>query len=363
MEIDEETHPNFKLPSTRYQGSKRKLAPWIYHNIIKLEFDTVLDVFGGTGVISYLLKRMGKSVTYNDYMKFNSIKGKALIENSSVILSDDDMDFLLEKQNRPNNTFITDTFANKYYIDAENAWLDNFVDRISLLNEKYSGQNLEYKQSIAFYALFESCLMKRPFNTFHRANLNLRTNDVKRSFGNKTTWDKPFDLLFRKFVNEINGFVFSNGKINKSLNKDALSLNDDDYGLVYLDPPYFSLKRNDSGSNYSNTYHFLEGLANYEKWPELIDYNSFNLRLRRNGNTWLDKNKVLSNLEQLFNTFDKSIIVLSYKSPGIPSENEITTLLKKYKKNVLMEKEKYNYALKKFNVDAAENNELLIIGT
>ena len=36
------------IPSTRYQGSKRKILPWIYDCIKDVEFNTVLDVFGGS---------------------------------------------------------------------------------------------------------------------------------------------------------------------------------------------------------------------------------------------------------------------------------------------------------------------------
>ena len=51
-------------PSTRYQGSKRRILPWLCKNIKDLEFDTVLDGFGGTGSVSYLFKLMGKQVTF-----------------------------------------------------------------------------------------------------------------------------------------------------------------------------------------------------------------------------------------------------------------------------------------------------------
>ena len=34
-----------KFPTTRYQGSKRKILPWIYKNLKDLEFDTALDAF------------------------------------------------------------------------------------------------------------------------------------------------------------------------------------------------------------------------------------------------------------------------------------------------------------------------------
>jgi hypothetical protein len=45
-----------KFPTTRYQGSKRKILPWISDCIKDIEFDTVLDAFGGSGMVSYLLK-------------------------------------------------------------------------------------------------------------------------------------------------------------------------------------------------------------------------------------------------------------------------------------------------------------------
>ena len=77
-----------KFPRTRYQGSKAKLANWIWDKLVKLEFDTFLDAFGGTGTISYRLKQEHKRVTYNDSLKFNYWIGQALIENSSVWLED-----------------------------------------------------------------------------------------------------------------------------------------------------------------------------------------------------------------------------------------------------------------------------------
>lgn len=56
------------LPSTRYQGSKAKLMPWMWEHLKRLDFTTALDAFGGSGVVSYWLKRQGKQVTYNDYL-------------------------------------------------------------------------------------------------------------------------------------------------------------------------------------------------------------------------------------------------------------------------------------------------------
>jgi adenine-specific DNA-methyltransferase len=57
-----------EFPTTRYRGSKRKILPWIYNNLSGLEYESVSDLFGGTGSVSYLFKRMGKKVIYNDHL-------------------------------------------------------------------------------------------------------------------------------------------------------------------------------------------------------------------------------------------------------------------------------------------------------
>ena len=125
MDISKEIE---NIPSTRYQGSKRKILPWIY--------DCIKDV-----------------------------------------------DFLLNSQPQPNG-FIADTFRDIYFLDEENRWLDMVVSNIESLSALYSNAKLRYKKAIAYNALFQSCLAKRPYNLFHRKNLDMRTRDVERSFGN-----------------------------------------------------------------------------------------------------------------------------------------------------------------------------------
>lgn len=85
------------LPSTRYQGSKYKIIKWIDYYTKDLKFNSVLDAFGGTGCVGYMFKKNGKQVFYNDSLKFNYYVGLAIIENSKIILNDDDVDFILKK--------------------------------------------------------------------------------------------------------------------------------------------------------------------------------------------------------------------------------------------------------------------------
>lgn len=344
-------HPELPLllPSTRYQGSKAKLIPWIWDQLKSLPFQTFLDAFGGTGVVSYWMKRQGKQVTYNDYLRFNYYIGLAIIENNNEYLSQEEIESILN--NNPNyeyKTFITETFNDVYYTDEENSWLDRVAQNIMNIDNNY-------KRSLAYYALIQSCLIKRPFNLFHRRNLYLRLSNISRSFGNKATWDKPFELHFRSFVAEANRLVYNNNLPNKSLNLDVMEI-EGDYDLVYLDPPYIASAG--KSADYWEFYHFLEGIVNYNSWKEQIDYSTKNKRLKKRSNIWNDPKTIHSGFEQVFNKFKKSIIAVSYRADGIPSINEIIELMKKSGKKIhLLQYKKYKYALSK-----KETTEVLIIG-
>ncbi|TLD42819.1 MAG: ulcer associated adenine specific DNA methyltransferase [Candidatus Jettenia ecosi] len=340
---------NSKFPSTRFQGSKLKIADWIWEGIKDLRFQTVLDAFGGTGSMAYVLKQKGKTVTYNDILKFNYYIGLALVENDSVILSNEDVNFLLKRHGGiAYLTFIAETFKDVYYTDKENRWIDMVVANIRLLNDKY-------KQALAYFALFQACIAKRPFNLFHRKNLYLRFADIKRNFGNKATWDTPFEAHFRRFVKEANNAVFSHGQRNRALNLDVFDVKGD-FDLVYIDTPYISKKG--VGIDYLGFYHFLEGLVNYEIWSDMIDYKSKHKRLKIKPSVWADKNKIHAAFNQLFQKFRDSIIVVSYRSDGIPSVEELAGMLSKYKRTIHeIRRKDYKYVLSKNEIE-----EILFIG-
>jgi len=345
-------------PTTRYQGSKRKILPWLYENLKNLEFKTVLDGFGGTGVVSYLFKLMGKEVTFNDILLSNYQVGVALIENNSIKLSQRDLDFLLSENGFRYPSFIQDTFRDIYYLDEENRWLDMVSYNIEMLSEIYEGALLKKKKALSYYVLFQACLCKRPFNLFHRSNLYLRTAKVERSFGNKTTWERDFRSLFIRFTEEINNKIFSNGIRNKAICKDVVEIDKNKYDLVYLDPPY---ARPDGRppKDYYQLYHFLEGLVKYGDWKNMIDWNTSNRRLLKGKSRW-DENKTYGNLNILFNKFQDSIIVISYGEPGNPSIEKIIEPLNQYKTSITILKKPYNYRLNRNN--GKNMNEVLIIG-
>lgn len=338
-----------ELPTTRYQGSKSKIAFWIWENIKDIAFDKVLDGFGGTGVISYLFKKQGKEVTYNDYLKFNAVIARAIIENKETKLSGDEIKKIVIKEPRSDyESFISEVFDGIYYKKGENVWLDVAIQNITRLLKGF-------KQDLAFYGLFQACIIKRPYNLFHRKNLYIRESEVDRSFGNKTTWDRPFEEHFFDFAKEGNLLVFDNGRANRALCYDIMVLTGD-YDLVYLDPPYTS--RKGVSVNYYDFYHFLEGITGYYNWPSKIDYKTKHRRLKKKENIWNDKKRIFRAFAEVIEKFSRSIIVISYRSDGLPPIEYLYDLLKRFKGHVKVASyENYRYVLSN-----SKSAEVLLIG-
>lgn len=340
-------HP---FPTTRYQGSKLRLLSWIWESLQGLEFNSALDAFGGTGCVSHFLKSKGKQVTYNDCLHFNYLIGLALVENNNEFLMQQDLDYILKRHDDMQYpTFIEDTFSDIYFTDAENAWLDKIVTNIRTMENPY-------KRALAYFALFQACIIKRPYNLFHRKNLYIRTANVERTFGNKTTWDTSFENHFLRFAEAANRAVFNNGQHNIAFNKDVFDVAGE-FDLVYIDTPYLNAKG--IGVNYHSFYHFLEGLVNYDNWQHLIDHKRKTKEMIAAKSIWTDKNEISSAFDTLFQKFRDSTLVVSYRSNGIPGDQELIKLLKRYKKRVWeIERKDYQYVL-----STTKSQELLLIAT
>ncbi len=337
--------PDIVLPQTRYYGSKRKIVDKIWNIIVNeanLEFDSVLDVFGGSASFSYFAKLNQKQVLYNDIFQFNTIIGRKLIEQNTNELTYENAVGLFDRFPEVNYlNHIGEYYNDIYFTDEENNQIDVYIQNVLAL------ENENIKCS-ALYILFQSCLMKRPYNLFHRRNLNMRLNYTTGNFGNKQTWERSFQELFVRFIEELDQVCFNNGRINTAHNSSALNchLNAD---LVYIDPPYF---KKESSTSYHSKYHFLEGLVNYYDIPENINFNKNNREIVINASReFEDKNNFLNDLIILINNHLNSHIVISYRNNGIPSIEEISELLREFNVFEVLEYNlgKYNYALNKNN--------------
>ena len=335
------------FPTTRYYGSKRRQMDWLREEFARVEGCTALDAFGGTGAVSHLLSQQGWDVTYNDAFQFNTISARALFSSAQVQLSTADVASIL-RAIQPRPGFIHATFADLYFTDEENAWLDGFMTALAYLEPTC--------KDLLLHCLFQACLKKRPYNLFHRANLKLRQSQVKVQFGNRTTWEKSFaEHILSTFeeVQQMQRVPHRNIRVTPGGSAEEIAPG---YDFVYIDPPYF--KRARANESYLSRYHFLEGLARYEEWPQLLDAGD---RLRRihtsTVNEWTDKTVLTRNIESLIQKHSKAKFALSYVSGEHPSEEELFSLFRNNFSRVRLSRRAYGRALSK-----QKFIELLLIG-
>ena len=301
----------YLYPPTRFMGSKRKLLKNIWNVAQDFHFDSVLDMFSGSGIVSYMFKAEGKKVISNDYMTMSSTFSKAMIENNTVTLPRSEAERLL-KEPAILDTFVEETFQGLYYSDAENKIIDIIRTNIRSISN-------EYKRAIAMSALIRACIKKRPRGIFtYTGN---RYNDGRRDL--KITLQEQF----LEAVDIINKSVFDNGRENISINMDAMSIHDINPDLVYIDPPYYSPL---SDNEYVRRYHFVEGLS--RDWDGVeIQAHTKTKKFKSYPTPFSTRTGAADAFSLLFKKYKDSILIVSYSSNSIPTKEEMVELIKRYK--------------------------------
>jgi adenine-specific DNA-methyltransferase len=315
-----EEPPSAYYPTTRYQGSKRKLLPLLSAIFRDINFHTCLDLFSGSGSVSYLLRTLGKDVVANDYLKYNTNTAEVFLkyyssENFKIVT--ELLPQLLNDNNSDSASLVRDNFADIFFTDSENIQIDRFCHNVASI-----APNLK---RLAIYSVGQALLKKRPYNLFHRANLAMRFSDVKRSFGNKVTWDGTIESHARKSLQELNKLGlhrFTEGTA-LNLNTRDLHLFPEQVEMLYLDPPYIPAKG--KAIDYCDFYCFLDGLLDYELFRH--PSNKANHRpIKQESSAWNIPSTARAELQQIIEKWQSSTIVLSYRSDGALTPTEIEVL-------------------------------------
>jgi adenine-specific DNA-methyltransferase len=344
----EEDIPSMAFPSTRFYGSKRRQLSWLQTELSRVQGRTALDAFGGTGAVSYLLGKLGFQTTYNDIFEFNTISARAIFSRSALSFNELSLHKLLQGV-IPIDGFISETFHGLYFTQEENRWLDGIMHLIS-------GERQEVRD-LVLHCLFQACLKKRPFNLFHRANLGLRQSTVPVQFGNRTTWERSFSHHIISAYGETLRAQWSIRDNVSVAQASCAKQVDGQYDLIYLDPPYFK-KRKRNTDTYLQRYHFLEGLARYDEWPNLVDMNSPQRVLTGPyRDEWVDKRQLLSNIREMVTRNRGATFALSYVSGEEPTEEELFRLFTDYFDNVRLSRRSFNKVLSN-----KKSFEILLIG-
>jgi adenine-specific DNA-methyltransferase len=341
-----------RFPSTRYYGSKRKLLNWMYGHLGSLRFETVLDAFGGTGSVSLLFQAMNKRVTYHDGFRFNEDVARTVLSRK-LALTRPEVETALAKV-QPTSGVIAENFDSIFFKAEENTWLDGFAALLS------STSLTTEASALLRYLVYQACLKKRPFNLFHRANLSLRTRDgVRRSFGNAATWERSFSHHALQAFDELSRVPSAGRQPAIILPAGDASKIKPGYDLVYIDPPYINRADRYNRDDYWRRYHFLEGLADYDKWASRIDPMS-DIKLAQPSSWFFDWGRKANFKDRLFSFIDShrhSIVALSYVSSAMPSESELLAYFEARFDQVSIHSAAHSHALSK-----TKKRELLLIG-
>ena len=313
-----------KYPPTRFMGSKNKLLEQIWAAASRFSFDSVVDLFSGSGVVGYMFKAQGKTVVSNDYMAMSAAFSKAMIENNQVVLPLEEAKALLIAEREPDH-FVAETFRGLYYPDSEN-------DQIDILRMNIAAIKDPYKHAIAMSALIRACIKKRPRGIF--TYTGARYNDGRKDL------QKSLEQQFLEAVTAINKAVFDNKKENKSRHGDAMELRAESPDLVYLDPPYYSPL---SDNEYVRRYHFVEGLARDWKGVE-IQQHTQTKKFKSYPTPFSTRNGAADAFDRLFKKFAGSILIVSYSSNSRPTQEEMIALLAKHKEHVEVIPIDYTYS-------------------
>jgi DNA adenine methylase len=313
-----------KYPATRYMGSKQKLLQHISESVKHLEFDSVIDLFSGSGIVGYMFKAQGKKVVSNDHMHMSHTFTKALVENNSVTLDSAKVQVLIAK-NEDSDKFVQKTFKGLYFTNMENILIDNIRANIKKLDN-------EYEAAIAMTALIRACTKKRPRGIF--TYVGDRYDDGRKDL------QTSLRQHFIDAVDVINRAVFDNGKKNEARNSDAMKLKPLKNSLVYIDPPYFTPK---SDAEYVRRYHFVEGLARDWEGVEIQEH-TMTKKFKGYPTPFSTQVGASNAFDLLFKRFADNILLVSYSSNSLPTLDEMVALMSKYKEYVEVIPVDYKYS-------------------
>lgn len=332
-------------PPTRFMGSKSKLLSEIWSVASQFNVDTVVDLFSGSGIVGYMFKAQGKSVISNDYMAMSATFTKAMIENNTVTLPLEEAERLLVAH-KESDHFVSTKFQGLYYTDEENDLIDTLRTNIAAIRDPY-------KHAIAMTALIRACTKKRPRGIF--TYTGHRYDDGRKDL------QKSLAEQFLDAVEAVNSAVFDNGKVNRSKHGDAMDLRVEQADLVYIDPPYYSPL---SDNEYVRRYHFVEGLARDWKGVEIQEHTQTK-KFKSYPTPFSTRKGAADAFDRLFKKFANSILIVSYSSNSLPTQDEMVAIMAKYKKHVEVIPIDYKYSFGNQNEAKTHRNsvqEYLFVG-
>jgi adenine-specific DNA-methyltransferase len=332
-----------RFPKTRYQGSKRKLLGALKGALLPCAKGTAIDLYSGSGSVTLLLRHLGFRVVSNDYLRFANNTARVFLEATPDRLCAIDwtarLGYLLNEAPLTERPLVSEGFCGVFFTADENLMVDRFCQNVR--NEA------PFPRAVLTYAVGQALMMKRPYNLFHRANLNMRLRQVRRSFGNAATWAKPIADHARRAIDELLDAPFSAASDGHEITNvnvaDLEAFPRGSAALVYVDPPYIAA--NGKAIDYADFYHFLEGLIDYSLFGAGESARAHR-PIFRATTRWMSRELATQELREVAQAWPEATILMSYRDDGIPSAAELCECLSAQRREVRMQHlGDYKYAL------------------
>lgn len=338
---------DIKFPKPQYLGAKYIHGEWITRHIPDCAH-VVLDAFSGSQSIAFLCKQLEKKVITNDFLKFNSEIGKALIENKNEILNPEDIELLFSDNSAPDDyNLMEQLFTDVFFIQDETKFLDAFRSNIDKLKN-------EYKKALAFTVINRALTRKVTMGHFAHTQALVYAANPDRIKRNRSLI-RPIKDIFLELVSEYNYAVFDNGFECVSYNENIISLLPtlSNVDLVYFDPPYCN-----SHADYQGFYHLLETYTNYWKDKEFINGTKRYSPKKESG--FETKKEIIDSFRKLFSlSIDIPYWLISYNDRSYPDIQTIVELIRPYRK-VSVERKLYQTG-RGGKGSVAGSNEILLV--
>lgn len=278
------------INNRRYLGSKYKLLNFIDKTIKEncINVKSIVDLFGGTGVVGNYFFNKGKEIYINDLLKSNYNSYLAWFGDEKVDLKK--IENIINDYNQKNNikdsNYFSDNFSNTYFSENDCLKIGFIRDDIDYKYEH--GIINKREKSILISSLIYS--MDRIANTVGHYDAYRKLNYIEDKF-----------YLYMIDVNE------SNNKKAHIFNEDANKLvKEIKADLIYIDPPYNSRQ-------YGDAYHLLENIVTWNK-PEV--FGVAKKMNRDNLKSNYCTNKAVSAFEDLIENCNAKYILVSYNNTG-----------------------------------------------
>jgi len=297
-----------------FMGNKYFILDFLWKQTPK-DAKSVLDAFSGGANVAYFYKRKGLRVVANDKLLYPHTIARALVENSSTTLSDEEIEGLFADAPDAGD-FCARTFHGYYFTKPILA----FLDRAWANAQRLKG----YKRDLALAALGWTAVNKAKFGEFSRSKKGLRGPvqgaDPARQTSLTNIPLSDFTHRYRLNLARINRLVFDNGQENKATRSEAVeAVKKTDCDLVYADPPYITRFGN---NDYERNLHFVEGLMTMWEGKTLND----NTRRDYASSTKYSRESIEALIADVIKGAAGRHLLLSYRDQAYPDEKTIRGL-------------------------------------